>query len=103
MYSAFGELGRPSTTGFTRPISGSKRNGTRTTLHAACRRHGPQFHYEKHGKRNSVERVFREVKRRTSSFSNCFSHAETESADEWLRAFAFAWNQLIRTLHRSRD
>ncbi|PSQ10013.1 IS6 family transposase, partial [Halobacteriales archaeon QS_5_70_15] len=28
-------------------------------------------------------------------FSNCFSHARKETADEWLRAFAFAWNQLI--------
>jgi hypothetical protein len=27
-------------------------------LHAACRRHGFQFRYEKHGERNSVEPVF---------------------------------------------
>jgi transposase-like protein len=66
-----------------------------TPLQTACRRHGLQFRYEKHGDRNSVERVFREVKRRTSSFSNCFSHASPETADEWLRSFAFAWNQLI--------
>ncbi|PSP83316.1 IS6 family transposase, partial [Halobacteriales archaeon QS_6_64_34] len=32
--------------------------------------------------RNAVERVFREVKRRTSSFSNCFSNAEAETADD---------------------
>ncbi|RDZ34352.1 IS6 family transposase, partial [Haloferax sp. Atlit-105R] len=38
---------------------------------------------------------FREIKRRTSSFSNCFSNAEAETADDWLRSFAFAWNQLI--------
>ena len=66
-----------------------------TSLQTACSRHGLDFRYEKRGNRNSVERVFREVKRRTSSFSNSFSHAEPETADDWLRSFAFAWNQLI--------
>jgi putative transposase len=64
-------------------------------LKDACQRHGLDFRYEKHGNRNSVERVFREVKRRTTSFSNCFSNAEADTADDWLRSFAFAWNQLI--------
>jgi transposase-like protein len=64
-------------------------------LHEACRRHGLDLHYVCYGDRNSVKRVFREVKRRTSSFSNCFSNASQETADEWLRCFAFAWNQLI--------
>jgi transposase-like protein len=66
-----------------------------TPLQDACNRHGLDFRYEKHGNRNSVERVFREVKRRTTAFSNCFSHAKAETADEWLKSFAFAWNQLI--------
>ena len=66
-----------------------------SSLQTACSRHGLDFRYEKRGNRNSVERVFREVKRRTSSFSNSFSHAEPETADNWLRSFAFAWNQLI--------
>ena len=66
-----------------------------TPLNAACSRHGLDFRYECHGNRNSVERVFREVKRRTSSFSNCFSNADADTADEWLRSFSFAWNQLI--------
>jgi transposase-like protein len=66
-----------------------------TPLKDACQRHGLDFRYEKHGNRNSVERVFREIKRRTTSFSNCFSNAEADTADNWLRAFAFAWNQLI--------
>ncbi|MFC4406007.1 IS6 family transposase [Haloarchaeobius iranensis] len=66
-----------------------------TPLKDACTRHGLDFRYEKHGNRNSVERVFREVKRRTTAFSNCFSHASAETADEWLKSFAFAWNQLI--------
>jgi putative transposase len=65
------------------------------SLKDACRRHGLDFRYAKHGNRNSVERVFREVKRRTSSFSNCFSNAKATTADDWLRSFAFAWNQLI--------
>ena len=64
-------------------------------LNYACQRHDLDFRYERHGNRNSVGRVFREVKRRTSSFSNCFSNADAETADEWLRSFAFAWNQLI--------
>jgi len=58
-------------------------------------KHGLDFRYELHGNRNSVERVFCEVKRRTVCFSNCFSNSEVETADEWLRSFAFAWNQLI--------
>ena len=64
-------------------------------LASALDRLGLDFRYEKHGNRNSVERVFREVKRRTTCFSNCFSNAEAETANEWLRSFAFAWNQLI--------
>jgi putative transposase len=66
-----------------------------TPLKDACSRHGLDFKYQKHGNRNSVERVFREVKRRTSSFSNCFSHVDPDTADDWLRSFSFAWNQLI--------
>ncbi len=65
------------------------------SLTDACRRHGLDFRYETHGNRNSVERVCRERKRRTPSFSNCFSNAEADTADDWLRSFAFAWNQLI--------
>jgi len=35
------------------------------------------------------------LKRRTTSFSNCFSNADAETANEWLRSFSFAWNQRI--------
>jgi putative transposase len=66
-----------------------------TPLKDACTRHGLDFRYGRHGNRNSVERVFREVKRRTAAFLNCFSHANAETADEWLKSFTFAWNQLI--------
>ncbi|WP_121822955.1 IS6 family transposase [Halostella salina] len=64
-------------------------------LQAALHRHGLDYRYEKHGNRNSVECVFRELKRRTNQFSNCFSHAESNTVENWLQAFAFAWNQLI--------
>jgi putative transposase len=66
-----------------------------TPLKEACHRHGLDFRYEHHGNRNRVERIFRVVKRRTNSFSNCFSHADPTTADDWLSSFAFAWNQRI--------
>ncbi len=65
------------------------------SLHDACRYHSLRFRYEKHGNRNSVERVFREVKRRTHAFSNNFSNARLRTADDWLKSFSFAWNMLI--------
>ena len=65
------------------------------SLKDACRRHSLDFRYERHGNQNSVGRVFREIKRRTTSSSDCFSNAEADTADDWLRSFAFAWNQLI--------
>ena len=64
-------------------------------LQAALHRHGLDYRYEKHGNRNSAERVLRELKRRTNQFSNCFSHAKADTVENWLRAFAFAWNKLI--------
>ncbi|ELZ16935.1 transposase [Natrinema thermotolerans DSM 11552] len=57
-------------------------------LQAALRRSGLRFRYEKHGNRHASERVFRDIKRRTSSFSNCFSHAKPSTAEFWLQAFA---------------
>ncbi len=64
-------------------------------LQRAGRKHRFDFRYERDGNWNCIERVFHEVKRRTVRFSNYFSNAEAETADEWLRSFAFAWNQLI--------
>jgi transposase-like protein len=64
-------------------------------LQAACHRHGLRFQHVTHGNRNAVERVFREIKRRTNQFSNTFSHAEADTVENWLQAFAFVWNQLI--------
>ncbi len=65
------------------------------SLQYACDRHDLEFRYERHGDRNSVERIFRDIRRRTTSFSNCFSNAKAITADQWLKSFAFAWNQLI--------
>ena len=65
------------------------------SLNAACSRLGLTYHVPRHGDRNSVERVFREVKRRTVAFSNYFSHVQPGTADDWLTTFAFAWNRLI--------
>jgi len=57
-------------------------------LKAALRRRDLKFRYERHGDRNSIERVYREAKRRTTSFSNSFSRVDPATADSWLQAFA---------------
>jgi len=62
-------------------------------LKAALERLGLRFQITRHGNRNAVERVFREVKRRTSSFSNTFSNVEPSTAESWLQAFAVWWNR----------
>ncbi|MFD1633795.1 IS6 family transposase [Haloplanus ruber] len=64
-------------------------------LQAACHRFRLRFQHVTHGNRNAVERAFRELKRRTHQFSNTFSHVEPSTAENWLQAFAFAWNRLI--------
>jgi putative transposase len=63
-------------------------------LKSAVHRAGLRVQVNRHGNRNSVERVFREVKRRSSSFSNCFSYVQPTTAETWLRAFAVWWNSL---------
>ncbi|MFC5280087.1 IS6 family transposase [Halorubrum rubrum] len=50
------------------------------------------YRVERHGFRNSVEHVFREVQRRTSSFSNRFSHVDPPTAETWLQAHTVWWN-----------
>ena len=64
-------------------------------LHAGLFELGMHFRHETHGDRNPVERVFQEIKRRTTQFYNTFSRASPESAEEWLKAVSWAWNQLI--------
>ena len=63
-------------------------------LAAALNQTGLRFQTLRHGNRNAVERVFREIKRRTSSFSNSFSHVEPATAETWLQSFAVWWNSL---------
>ena len=65
------------------------------SLETACRRMSYDFRYEKHGSRNAIERVFREIKRRTICFSTCFSNASAETGDDRISSLSFAWNQLI--------
>ena len=62
-------------------------------LQAALSRLGLRFQIRRHGNRNSIERIFRDIKRRTSSFSNTFSHVEPTTAGSWLEAFAVRWNR----------
>jgi transposase-like protein len=62
-------------------------------LKAALDRLGLRFRVSRHGNRNAIERVFREVKRRTFSFSNTFSNAQLSTAESWLQAFAVWWNR----------
>jgi len=61
-------------------------------LATALRRAGFRFQTVRHGNRNAVERVFREIKRRTPSFSSSFSHVQPTTAETWLQAFAVWWN-----------
>jgi len=53
-------------------------------LKAALSRLGLRFQLRRHGNRNAVERVSREIKWRTSSFSNTFSHVQPMTAERWL-------------------
>ncbi|QLH83805.1 IS6 family transposase [Halosimplex pelagicum] len=57
-------------------------------LQTALQRARLRFQMCRHGNRNAVERIFRELKRRPSSFSNCFSHIEPKTAENWLQSFA---------------
>lgn len=57
-------------------------------LQAACFHHGLRFQHETYGNRNSGERMFKELKRRTEAFANYFRHSRPETAETWLQAFA---------------
>jgi putative transposase len=64
-------------------------------LQTALRRHGLRFQHETHGNRNAIERLYKEIKRRTDQFANHFRHVEPATAETWLQAQAFCQNQLI--------
>jgi putative transposase len=57
-------------------------------LIGGLRKEALSYRVQPHGYRNQIERVFREVERRTSSFSNCFSHVDPSTAESWLQAHA---------------
>ena len=64
-------------------------------LQAGLHELGMHFRHETFGERNPVERVFQKIKRRTNQFYNTFSQSSAESAENWLQALAWFWNQLI--------
>jgi transposase-like protein len=64
-------------------------------LKAALHRSGLRLRHVTRGNRNSVERVFKNVKRRTDRFANHFRNADSDGVESWLQAFAVYWNQLI--------
>jgi putative transposase len=64
-------------------------------LQAALFQHNLRFQHVTHGNRNCVERLFKELKRRTEQFATHFRHATADSAETWLQTFAYTWNQLI--------
>lgn len=66
-------------------------------LQTALKRHGLRFRHETHGNRNTIERVYTEIKRRTSSFENTFKHADPQTAENWLQARSAWQNSLIKT------
>jgi putative transposase len=59
-------------------------------LQTALDRCGLAYRHETVGDRTAVERVYTEVKRRTSSFENTFRNAEPTTAETWLVSQA-AW------------
>jgi len=54
-----------------------------------------RFQHVTHGNRNAIERLFKELKRRTERFATHFRHATADSGETWLQTFAFVFNQLI--------
>ena len=50
------------------------------------------FRVLRHGARNTIERVFWEVERRTSSFATSFSHVDPATVEAWLERFAVYHN-----------
>jgi putative transposase len=61
-------------------------------LTPALSRTSLRFQVTRHGNRNAVERVFREIKRRTYPM---FRNAEPTAAESWLRASAACWNRCL--------
>ena len=49
---------------------------------------GYDYEHVPHGNRSAVERIFRKVECRTSSFANSFSNVALSTAESWPEAFA---------------
>lgn len=64
-------------------------------LQAGLHELGMYFRHETFGPRKPVERVFQKIKRRTDQFYNCFRNADSNTAESWLQALAWALNNLI--------
>ena len=47
---------------------------------------GYRFQIIRHGNRNTIERVFWEMERRTALFANSFSNIVLETAQNWVEA-----------------
>jgi len=62
-------------------------------LQAVCHRLEPRFQHVTQGNRNTVEHIFRKLKQLIYQLPNILSHVEPSTAENWLQAFAFAWNQ----------
>jgi transposase-like protein len=57
-------------------------------LKAALQDFTLRFQTSTYGNRNAVERIVKEINRR-KQFSNHFTHAKAETAENWLQSFAF--------------
>lgn len=57
-------------------------------LRTVCQRARLRFQTKRHGNRNTIERVSKEVKRRTPSFSNYSSYVGPATAEDRLQSFA---------------
>jgi len=53
---------------------------------------GYRFQVIRHGNRNTIERVFWKIERRTFSFANSFSNVALKTAEEWLEVLAVYHN-----------
>lgn len=62
-------------------------------LQVILRQLGFDYRVVRHGKRNKIERLFREIERRISSFSNTLSHTAQYTAESWLQAFVSWWDK----------
>ena len=64
-------------------------------LQVACHRHSLRFQHVTDGNRHAIERAFKRLNHRTEDFANHFRHADPNTAETWLQAFAVCFNQLI--------